>query len=473
MNRLPELVMVGLSHHTAPIAVRERVAVAESRLEEVLAELRALPPILEAFVVSTCNRLEVYAATGGEPGAACRALRNYFSAQEPAVDEHLRQRQGHDAVAHLFRVCASLDSMVLGESQILGQVKSAVAAAERAGTLGGVLARSCSKAFAVAKRVRTETQVGAATVSMSFAAVELASKILGSLEGRTALLVGAGKMSALAARHLRGAGVSSLQVVNRSPERGRELAEEVEGEAFPWESLPQRLVEADVVVCSTAAPNPVISVELALAARKKRKHRPLFLVDLAVPRDVDPKVNELEGIFVYDVDDIDRVVGENLRSRQDEAARAEAIVEGEAKTFVAALRSEAGPIIRELRLWGDGIARAEAARTFARFGDELSEEQRRSIGAMAQAIVNKLLHEPTVRIRRAGEEEDGVFLDAALRLFAMEERPGASVSSLRLVAEERGESAERAENQADEEPDEGLDEELDEATPSERKVAPA
>ncbi|HEY0839713.1 MAG TPA: glutamyl-tRNA reductase [Vulgatibacter sp.] len=439
MSAGPELILVGLSHHTAPVAVRERIAVGEGILDEVLRDLRALPRVDEAFVVSTCNRVEVYATTSGPVEAAGRDLRDYLARQDASIDSHLYERHGVEAVRHLFRVCASLDSMVVGEPQILGQVKEAFTTAEKAGTVGGLLARCCRRAFGVAKQVRNETQVGKLAVSMSFAAVELAGKILGSLDGKTVLLVGAGKMSALAARHLRSAGVSQVAVVNRSIERAQELAEDVGGTAYDWETLPERLAEADVVVCSTAAPQPVIGVELAVAARKARRHRPLFLIDLAVPRDVDPKVNGLDGIFVYDVDDLDKVVNENRRAREGEAARAEGIVDREAGAFVAAIRSEAAPIVRELRLRGEAIARGEVERTFARFGDELTAAQRKGVEALARAIVNKLLHEPTAKIREAGEKDDGELLRAAVSLFGIEGEPAGLA---KVAAGERAPGAE-------------------------------
>lgn len=431
---MSELLLVGLSHHSAPVSIREKIAVGESRLAEALRDLGALPSVEESFVVSTCNRVEVYAASkGGEE--ATKAIRAYLSSRDRNVDAHLYQRHGLDAVRHLFRVCSSLDSMVLGEPQILGQVKEAFATAEEAGAVGRLLSRSCRRAFAVAKRVRTETQVGRAAVSMSFAAVELASKILGSIEGRTVLLVGAGKMSTLAARHFVRAGAARVMVVNRSAERARELAEEVGGEAHPWESLPQRLVDADVVVCSTASAQPVITVDLALAARKARKHRPLFIVDLAVPRDVDPKVNSLDGLFVYDVDDINRVIGENLRARQEEAARAEEIVGEEARAFVSALQSEAAPIVRELRIRGEAVAKAELEKTLSRIGEGLSPAQQRGLEALTKAIVNKLLHEPTLRLREAGERDDGALLEAGIRLFGLEAEAGVSTPAVEAVAE--------------------------------------
>lgn len=413
----PRLVLVGLSHHTAPVAVREKVAVPEGALDGALQDVGRVAPLDEVLVVSTCNRVEVYGSTQAEPAAAARAVRDFLSSRDPTVDRHLYEHHDGEALRHLFRVCSSLDSMVVGEPQILGQVKEAYGAADRAGRLRAVLGRATRRGFQVAKRVRTETAIGRAAVSMSYAAVELGKKILGSLDGRTVLLVGAGKMSTLAARHLASAGCSKILVTNRSPERAQKLADEVGGVPRPWSELGALLADADVCICSTAAPQAVITADLVLGARKVRKHRPLFFVDLAVPRDVDPAVNQLDDVYVYDVDDLDKVVDENRHAREDEAAKAEAIVAAEAEAFLVAARNEAGPILRELRIRGEEIARIEVERTLGKIGGNLSDVQRKSMEAMARAIVNKLLHPPTARIRTAAENDDGRILDAALELF--------------------------------------------------------
>jgi glutamyl-tRNA reductase len=413
--------VVGLSHHTAPVSVREKVAVSEGTLAAALEGLRKLDPVEGALVVSTCNRVEVYATTVGDAPGAARAVRNFLAVQDPGVDGHLYERHGPEAVRHLFRVASSLDSMVIGEPQILGQVKDAYAAAEAAGAVNPFLARAFKKAFGVAKRVRTETAIGKSAVSMSFAAVELGKKILGSLDGATVALVGAGKMSALAARHMQNAGCQKILVTNRSQPRGEALAAECGGEMWPWGDLGAVVAAADVVICSTAAPHAVITVDLVAAARKARRHRPLFFVDLAVPRDVDPRVNDLDDVYVYDVDDLDKVIDENRKARAEEALKAEALVAAEAQSFSVAAKEGIGPVLRDLRLHGEEVARAEVERTLAKIGATLTPAQRQSIEAMARAVVNKLLHGPTTRLRRAAEEEDGRLIDAALELFAAEE----------------------------------------------------
>lgn len=410
-----DLLALGLSHHTAPIAIRERVAVAADRLEEALRDLSARPGIEEAMIVSTCNRLEIYAAIAGEEGA--RSARDFLREREPLVDEHLYESRGLPAVRHLFRVCASLDSMVVGEPQILGQVKEAFHHAEKARTLGRILSRSAQRAFTVAKRIRTETQIGAAAVSMGFAGVELAKKVLGPLEGRSALLVGAGEIGSLAARNLASAGCGDLHVINRSRYRAESLAAELGAKAHPWDAMGELLVRCDVVICSTSAEEPVVTKERVQEAMRKRRHRPLLFVDLAVPRDVDPRVNEVTDVYLFDVDDLDRVMEENRESRRREAAIAEGIVEREAQAFFAALRSEAEPLLRALRLQAEEIVQGEIARTLGR--KDFDEAQREGLEALGRAIANKLLHVPTLRIREAGLEDDGALLAAATTLFGL------------------------------------------------------
>ncbi|MBI5549572.1 MAG: glutamyl-tRNA reductase, partial [Deltaproteobacteria bacterium] len=299
-----DFALVGLSHKTAPVGVRERLAIGAPELPEVLQQLRAVPGVEELLLVSTCNRVEVYLY--GAAGADERVQGWLVAHAGEAVAKVLYRRAGREAVQHLFRVCASLDSMILGEPQILGQVKDGFAAAQREGTLGGAITGACQAAFTAAKRVRTETEIGVAPVSMASAAVELARKVFGSLEGRTLLLVGAGKMSELTAKHLSGNGARVL-VTNRTLARAQALAGMVGGQARAFEDLPQLLVEADIVVSSTAAPRPILTVPLLQAAIKARHWRPLFLVDLAVPRDIEEGAAKIENVFPYDVDDLEQV----------------------------------------------------------------------------------------------------------------------------------------------------------------------
>lgn len=412
--RRRQLLLLGLSHRSAPIEVREKVAVAGDELEEVLADLVARPGVEEAVVVSTCNRLEIYAATSGEEGAS--AVGEWLHRRHPAAMGHLYEARDGDAIRHLFRVCSSLESMVIGESQILGQVKEAFRAGEQAGTVGGLLSRVMHRAFAVAKRVRTDTQIGAAAVSLGSAGVEVARKILGPLEGRSALVVGAGEIGALAGRSLAAAGCGELHLVNRSRDRGESLAAELGAELHPWDALGELLVRCDLVFCSTAAQTPVIPLEAVQVARRRRRHRPLVLVDLALPRDVDPRANEFPEVYLYDVDDLDRVLEENRAARAREAAVADGLVEREAHAFFAALRSEAEPLLKELHQRAEEIVQAELAKSL-RHG--FAPEQRESMEALGRAIAKKILHLPTARIRQAGLADDGALLGAAAALFGL------------------------------------------------------
>ncbi|HEY3452142.1 MAG TPA: glutamyl-tRNA reductase [Myxococcales bacterium] len=437
--------LVGLSHKTAPVEVREKLAFGP-QLPQVLGELRALDGVEELLLVSTCNRVEAYLFGAADSGERVRTW--LVGRAGEAVGKVLYQRRGGEAIKHLFRVSSSLDSMVLGEPQILGQVKDAFAAAQDAGTLGGAVGGAAQAAFATAKRVRTETAIGSAPVSMASAAVELAKKIFGTLEGRAILLVGAGKMSELTAKHLAGNGTRVL-VTNRTFSRGEELAAKVGGKALPWDQLPQLLTEADIVVSSTAAPRPVLTVPMLQTAIKARKWRPLFLVDLAVPRDIEEGAGKIENVYAYDVDDLQSVVQEGKSSREEEAKKAEQIVAQEVQRFLKGRQvRDQLPVLAALRLRADEIARAEAERTMANCGDELSPKQRKSIEAMGKAIVNKLLHGATVQLRDAGQrspEEAAALAQVVAQLFDLDPHaaPPARPSKPTLVADAEDPAADR------------------------------
>jgi len=414
-----ELYLVGLSHHSAPIAVREQVALSGEALKEALVSLRARDGVREAMVISTCNRVEVYVLAGGVEPA-----RRFFLDRAAAADGHLYERHASDAVRHLFRVAASLDSMVLGEQQILGQVKEAYGLASAASAAGPFVSRLCNRAFATAKRVRTETEIGRGASSVSQVAVELVEKIFGDLEGKAILLVGAGKMGALSARALASLGASRVLVTNRSFERARELANQTGGHARDFAELPQLLVEADVVIVSTGAPTYVITGELAQATMKARRHRSICFIDLAVPRNVDPRCGELPDLYAYDMDDLQRVVHATREARAGEALRAEAIVEAEVMAFTAEREARAAlPVLAALRQRAEAIALAEAERTLLQVGQKLDEKGRRSVEAMARAIVNKLLHGPTARLKEAASSGDSTLPGAAAELFGLEPEP--------------------------------------------------
>ncbi len=414
-----ELHLVGLSHKSAPIEVREKVALTGDALRDALAALKDCEDVSEAFVISTCNRVEVYVY--GE--SSCRA-KEFFTDRSPGAAGHLYGKQGHEAVRHLFSVAASLDSLVVGEQQILGQVKEAYGIASASGAAGSYVSRLCNKAFSTAKRVRTETGIGKGMTSASQVAVDLVAKIFGDLKGRMVLLVGAGKMGALSAKALEVLGADRIVVTNRSAQRGQDLATEVGGVFHPWEELEKLLSEAAVAIVSTGAPTYVVTKELVKRTLKARRHRSLALIDLAVPRNVDPACAELEDVYAYDIDDLDKVVASTHEARRGEALRAEAIVEAEAMAFAKEREARAAlPVMITLRRRAADIAAAEVERTLARVGEKLDDRGRESVAAMAQAIVNKLLHLPTVRLKASAATGESALAGAAAELFGLDQAP--------------------------------------------------
>ncbi len=405
---IERLFVAGLSHRTAPIAVREQLVVDEDKLREILAGLVGRGTCAEVMILSTCNRIEVYgiAEVAGEArSAAFRQMAAQRGLDLSTIEPLLYAKDGAEAVQHAFRVASSLDSMVLGEPQILGQVKDAFALAQSSRTVGPVLHSLMSQAFAVAKRVRSDTQVGRHAVSVAFAAVELARKIFDGLEGRSVLLVGAGEMGELAARHLQDVGTVPLYVTNRTASRAQELARDLAGTAVPFADLFGVMDQVDIVITSAAASEPIVTTREVAATLPARRGRPLFFIDIAVPRNVEAAVNELDNVFVYDVDDLRSVVEANLRERQREAQRAEALVEREVAKFAERLRSlEVVPTIVSLREKLEEIRRAELARALTRLPGA-DEATRQALEALSQGIVNKVLHAPTVKLRdssRAG-----------------------------------------------------------------------
>jgi glutamyl-tRNA reductase len=411
------LICVGLSHKQAPIAVRERLAVPAELVAARLQALKGLPGVREAMLLSTCNRLEVFAIADGR-GAG----EDILESLGPVAAPHAVCRFDEEAARHLFRVAASLDSMVVGEAQILGQVKDAAGLAQQAGTLGPELQRALARATTAAKRVRTETEIARGAVSVSSVAVQLARKLLGELQGCSVLLLGAGDMAQLAARELRAQGAKEILVANRSAQRAEELAREVDGVPVSLAELPQLLERADVAVCSTGAAHFVVTREMMARAVKARRYRPIFLVDLTLPRNVDPGANELENVYVYDLDDLERVAAQNRDLRESHLGEAEEIVAEELRAFLAQARErQAVPALARLRALAESVAKAEAERTLASLPG-LDERQQKSVRAMAAAIVNKLLHAPTARLR--AEAGQGPLGEAAAALFGLDEEPG-------------------------------------------------
>jgi glutamyl-tRNA reductase len=417
----PELVLVGLSHHTAPLEVRERLAIAG---DDLTALLRALCErgLSEAMLVSTCNRVELY-ASAESAASAVRTVREVLSARVGGSDlgTHLYEHTGAAVARHAFRVASSLDSLVVGEPQILGQVKDAFAVANDAGTVGALLGRCMSRAFAVAKRVRTETGIAAGAVSVSSIACDLAKSIFGELTGRRVVLVGAGEMSEGAAKALAQQG-TLLTVVNRNQDRARAVAEACGGEAREFDQLSHELVSADVVITSTASPRYVITRELMQGVIRSRRHRPLFLIDIAVPRDVDPRVDNMDNVFLYDIDDLEQVAAQGMAARKREAEQAERIVEEEVLAFSQWQRSLGlTPTLVALRERVRGVVHAELERTLPRLKN-VSESEKKNLEVMCDAIVNKLLHTPLTQLKRSREEPDGDQLVSSVRkLFALDE----------------------------------------------------
>jgi glutamyl-tRNA reductase len=410
------LLCVGVSHKEAPIAVREQLAVPAEELQRRLQELKALPGVREVLLVSTCNRMEIFAVADGR-GAG----EDLLSALGAVAAPYAVVRFDEEAARHLFRVAASIDSMVVGESQILGQVKDAAAQAQQAGAMGAALDRVLAGAVKAAKRVRTETEIARGAVSVSSIAVQLAHKLLGDLEGRSVLLLGAGEMAQLAARELRAQGASELLVANRSATSAEALAREVDGVPVSLAELPSLLERADIAICSTGAAHFVVTRELMHKALKARRYRPIFLVDLTVPRNVEPSANELEGVYVYDMDDLERVAAQNRDLRYAHLGKAEEIVEEELRAYLSqAHERRAVPVLARLRAQAEAVASAEVEKTLGAL-QGLGEREQKSVRAMAAAIVNKLLHAPTARLR--AEAGQGPLGEAAAALFGLDE-PG-------------------------------------------------
>ncbi|HEX5706412.1 MAG TPA: glutamyl-tRNA reductase [Pyrinomonadaceae bacterium] len=408
------ILLVGLNHKTAPVEVRERLAFTDEACARHLRALVDGEVVREGLIVSTCNRVEVLASAEGARATEATARLSDFLGSARAVPQdfftrHLYTHADDAAVRHVFRVASSLDSLVVGEPQVLGQVRRAYSVAVEAGTTGRVLHRLVHHALRVAKRVRTETGIASSAVSVSFTAVELGRKIFGSLQGATVLVVGAGEMAELAAKHLAAAGAARVLVSNRTHAAAQELAARFGGEAVEFSALGERLAEADVVICSTASSEYVITREMAARAREARRNRPAFFIDISVPRNVDPKVGELGNLFVFDVDDLESVVASNIREREREAERAELIVESEVMQFHQTLRNlDLGPTVGALREKLRQTALEEMRRQRARLGD-LTPEQERAIEQLLLSTVNKISHPVIHRLRRSystGEDED-------------------------------------------------------------------
>lgn len=420
------IILVGINHKTAPLAVREQLTASCSEQGgPFLGQIMRIPGIREAYFLSTCNRFEVLVHSGDSDPAreGLKAVLTSWGRFAPGeIEKYLYVYGNGDAVRHLFRVASSLDSMVMGEPQILGQVKDAYRAAVDQKTAGPVLNKLLHHAFRTAKRVRTETAVAENAVSVSFAAVELAKKIFGNLSGKTILILGAGEMAELAARHLITQGIGKIIVANRSYERAIRFAEDVHGTPVGFDRLGDVLNEADIVIGSTGAPTYVITRDMVAAALHRRKNRLIFLIDIAVPRDIDPEVARIDNAYLYNIDDLQAVVDENLKTRLVEAQKAEVIIGEEVDRFSEWFHAlEVVPTIVSLRKKMEEIVSGELEKSLA-WMKELSPQDQDNIRILAASIVNKILHDPITRLKEESNGEGGAaYVEAARKLFRLDD----------------------------------------------------
>lgn len=419
------ITILGLSHKTAPIEIREKVSL-EHELDEAVKKLIEKEIFKEAVIISTCNRTEVYAVLLDIDEGKKEVLKLFC--KKSALDSKKLEPltyfyEGKHAIRHLFEVSASLDSMVVGEAQILGQLKEAYALAGELQATNIIFNRLFRRAFGVGKRVRTETSIGENAVSISYAAVELAKKVFEDLSGRTVMIVGAGKMSELTARHLQDQGVKSVLVSNRTYDKAVELAKTFKGRAVRFDDLHKEMANADIVISSTAAPHAVIRKEDMTQVMKQRRNKPIFIIDIAVPRDVEPEVNSLYNVYLYDIDDLQNVVENNLALRQKEAKIAEEIIAEEIKQFTHWLSTlEVAPTISELKELTEKIKQEELDKALAHLAQahDLKEEDKEHIKALSKVLINRMLHEPIMRLKQLAKHRDGyTYVESIRYLFGL------------------------------------------------------
>ncbi|MBI4690592.1 MAG: glutamyl-tRNA reductase [Nitrospirae bacterium] len=416
--------VVGLNHKTADVDVREKLAFNGPKLEEGLTRLRALPDVKEVVILSTCNRVEIYTNVR-DPQKASGSIKEFISGfhgiNRDSLETSLYIHENIAAVKHIFRVASSLDSMVVGEPQILGQLKDAFDIALTKKTTGVLLNRLMKKAISVAKRVRTETKIAENAVSISFAAVELAKKIFEELSTKSFMLLGAGEMAELAARHLMNNGVKDVIVANRTFETGCNLAKEFNGRAVRFEDFPHEMVNADIVICSTGASKYVLLKDQMQKVMKERRHKPVFIIDISVPRNIDPEINDIDNVYLYDVDDLQGVVDSNVQERRKEAEKGEGIIAEEVETFQRWQSSlDAVPTIVALRERADAIKKEEVDKLLNKLHG-LGEKEKKDIEYTAAAIINKLIHPPTVALKEDSEDKD-VLIATIKRLYGLNEK---------------------------------------------------
>jgi glutamyl-tRNA reductase len=442
------LILLGINHKTAPIELRERMAIPREGLAGAARLIAGISGVSEAMILSTCNRIEILTEVDSTEVDIAGFLHRHLSIEPAQLRPHLYEYRDREAVRHLFRVAASLDSMVVGEPQILGQVKEAYSVAREAGTVLTQLEPLLQSAFAAAKKVRSETEIGSSTVSIASVAVDLARKIFGSLAGKTVFLVGAGKMSELAARHLIRSGVGTILVTNRTQERAEQMAQRfadaVAPQVIPWSEMLRAASQADIVITSTGASEPIFRRESGQALLHKRKNRPMFFIDIAVPRDVDPEMNRLEGIFLYDIDDLQSVAASHLAERTREAADAEAVIAAEVERYHIKRRTvNVTPAIVGLQQRAEELRLAELRRVQSRLGG-LTAEQLAAVEALSRGLMNKFLHPPMQALKQAARDGDLAKIDAIRETYSLDAE-SEMVEIVERVVQESPEPLERVE----------------------------
>ncbi len=417
------IITLGLNHKTAPVSIRERLAFSPESLARAVKSLSSLGNIKEAAILSTCNRTELYCATDSNEELTQQAieqiiewLSQFHGLQSSEINEHLYTHRHVESIRHALQVACGLDSLVLGEPQILGQMKQAYAQANEQGTMGSLLGKLFQHSFSVAKQVRTDTAIGSSPVSVAFAAVSLSKQIFGDLNEHTALMIGAGETIELAARHLQGNNIKQMIIANRSVDKGQALADQFGAEAIALPQIPEYLHRADIVISSTASPLPILGKGAVEKALKKRKHKPMFLCDIAVPRDVEAEVNELDDVFLYTVDDLQEIIQENIESRQEAAEQAHEIIENQIDDFLNWERSlDSVEVIRDIRENAQSISNEILQKAQAQLAQGKSAED--ALAFLARTLTNKLLHQPSATLRQSGANSRHDLLDFARQLF--------------------------------------------------------
>ncbi len=422
---ITEIILLGLNHRTAPLELRERLAFSHDDTVYALKKLRGLSAINELLIFSTCNRVEVLIATQDSQSAldtTKQFISEFKKVPAEKYADSLYVHTGMEAVRHIFRVASSLDSMIVGEPQILGQIKEAYSVATKNKTSGVILNRLLHRAFFVAKKVRSETGICDSAVSVSYAAIELGQKIFGSLENKSALLIGAGEMAEIAVDHLIKHKAGKIFVANRTFERGIDLARRFKGQAIRLEEIPETLKTVDIIISSTGAPGYIITRDNVKKSMRARRNRPLFFIDIAVPRDIDPEINRINNSYVYDIDDLKGVIDHNINERQKEAVKGERIVDEAVIAFQGWLKSlDAVPTVVDLRNKFTSIAKTEVTKTFQTL-KHLNDNDRQAINRMVDALINKILHDPTIHLKQNGcHGNKTITIDIARKLFNLDD----------------------------------------------------